>query len=298
MAALKCEPGVHQRSSSESQSNNQTQIYRRVPRAAVHKKLKILSNKSFTAILGVFRYTRKFAMKLLVLLVLLLSSIQSASASAEGLLVKSVKGASGTPYHIYEKNDLRIGWETKRPDKSNKKIKLCIPAAFTSTTGTVVGVYAYKGKVSNANRVSKPIGGAIQISGGKFKIFPSSNGAVFTKDFLASVEKSGSSLFQQFQLVEKGIPAKFKDKKIFQMRAIAKFKDDREAIVESVDAINFKQFNSDLASMGVEDALYTDMGAWDEGWYRDPKTSAIVPMGNDRSLTHKQTNWVVFTGRK
>ncbi len=239
-------------------------------------------------------------MKFIVLTALMLinTAVLADSASGAGLSVTSVKGASGTPYKIYEKNDLRIGWELKRPDKKNQKIKLCIPAAFTTTTGTVVGIYAYKGKVSNASRVSKPIGGALQITRGKFKIFPSSNGACFTKEFLTSIEKSGSSMFQQFQLVEKGIPAKFKDKKIFQMRAIAKFKDNREGIVESVDAINFKQFNSDLAAMGVEDALYTDMGAWDEGWYRDPKTSAIVPIGNDRSLTNKQTNWVVFTAGK
>lgn len=239
-------------------------------------------------------------MKSIVLtgLLFLVPVLLPTSALAEGLTIESVKGASGTPYHIYEKNDLRIGWEIKRPDKTNKKIKLCIPAAFTTTTGTVVGVYAYKGKVGNANRVSKPIGGALQITNGKFKIFPSSNGACFTKEFLASVEKSGSSLFQQFQLVDKGTPAKFKDKKIFQMRAIAKFKDNREAVVESVDAIDFKRFNGDLAAMGVEDAMYTDMGAWDEGWYRDPKTSALVPMGNDRSLTHKQTNWIVFTTGK
>lgn len=227
-------------------------------------------------------------------LLLLVTTSHPESASAKGLAVTSLKGASGTPYHIYEQNDLRIGWELKRPDKDNKKIKLCIPAAFTTTTGTVVGIYAYKGKISNANRVSKPIGGAIQITNGKFKIFPSANGACFTKDFLASVEKSGSSLFQQFQLVEKGKPAKFKDKKIFQMRAIAKFKDDREGIVESVDAIDFKQFNSDLAAMGVVDAIYTDMGGWDEGWYKDPTTSALVPIGNDRSKTKNQTNWVVF----
>lgn len=230
-------------------------------------------------------------------LLLILSTLLSGSASGEGLSIASLKGASGTSYHVYEKNDLDIGWELKRPDKKNNKIILCIPAAFTTTTGTVVGIYAYKGKVGNAKRISKPIGGAIQITNGEFKIFPSSNGACFTAEFLAALEKSGSSLFQQFQLVQNGTPAKFKDKKIFQMRAIAKFKDNREGIVESVDAISFKQFNSDLAAMGVVDAIYTDMGAWDEGWYRDPATSKLVPIGNDRSKTDKQTNWVVFISK-
>jgi hypothetical protein len=238
-------------------------------------------------------------MKSLVLSILVLTSVPfvSDTAVAKGLSVVSLKGASGTPYHVYEKNDLKIGWEIKRPDKQNTKIKLCIPAAFTSTTGTIVGIYAYKGKLGNENQVSKSIGGVIRISNSDFTIFPSTKGTRFTKDFVSAVKKERSSMFQQFQLVENGVAAKFRDKKIFQMRAIAKFKDNREAVVESVDAIDFKQFNADLVAMGVQDALYTDMGAWDEGWYRDPKTAVLVPMGNDRSLTGKQTNWIVFTNK-
>jgi len=218
-------------------------------------------------------------------------------AWATGLTVTTLKGESGTNYHIYGKNDLDIAWHIKRPDGKNGKIKLCIPAAFTTTTGTVVGVYAVNGKVGNANRISKPIGGAIKIEDGKFKIFPSGNGARFTPDFLRSLETKKASLFQQFQIVESGTPAKFKDKKSFQMRCIAKFTDGREGVVESDTDITFKTFNADLAAMGVQDAIYTDMGAWDEGWIRDSKTGSLTAIGNDRSLTHKQTNWVTFSER-
>ncbi len=216
-------------------------------------------------------------------------------AWAKGLSITSITGATnGTSYHFYCKNDLDVGWTTTRPSKSDQKIKLCIPAAFTSTTGTVVGINALNGKVKNARGISKPIGGALLIRNGKFNIFPTSHGACFTEEFIESLVRDKASLFQQFQLVEKGVPARFKDKKIFQMRAIAKFKDGREGIVESVTPISFKEFNDDLAAMGVEDALYTDMGAWDEGWYRDPGSADIVSIGNDRSKTNKQTNWLIF----
>ncbi|MBX3150210.1 hypothetical protein KF728_08695 [Candidatus Obscuribacterales bacterium] len=219
-------------------------------------------------------------------------------STRNGLSVTSVKGESGTSYHLYERGaDLDVVWQTKRPSKSDPRIRLCIPAAFTTTTGTVVGIYCVNGKIGHRKQISKPIGGVLEIVNGKFKIFPSNKGAKFTPEFLASLETNKASLFQQFQLVENGTPAKFKDKKHFQMRAIAKFSSGLEAIVESDTAIDFKTFNSDLVVMGVKDAIYTDMGAWDEGWYRDPKAGNLVAIGLDRSKTDKQTNWVTFVQR-
>jgi hypothetical protein len=234
----------------------------------------------------------------LVVAALVFSSASASGSAKTGLSVSTLKGESGTGYHIYDKGKLDIAWQTTRPVKTDDKIKFCIPAAFTTTTGTVVGIYSVDGKVGNRKRVSKPIGGAVLIEDGKFQIFPSGNGAKFTPQFISSLETRKASLFQQFQVVQDGTPARFKDKKIFQMRAIAKFSDGREGVVESDTAIDFKTFNADLVAMGVKDAIYTDMGAWDEGWYRDAKSGALVPIGNDRSKTNKQTNWVTFVERK
>ena len=36
------------------------------------------------------------------------------------------------------------------------------------------------------------------------------------------------------------------------------------------------------------------MGAWDEGWYRNPLNNALKKIGKDLSQTHKQSNWIVF----
>lgn len=218
-------------------------------------------------------------------------------ALAKGISVSTMTGESGTEYHFYQKNDLDIGWQTTRPSSDNSKVKLCIPAAFTTKAGTVVGIYCQNGEVKNRRQISKPIGGAIIITDGKFSIFPTNKGACFTDEFVRSLETKKATLFQQFQVVEKGTPARFKDQKKFQMRAIVKFKDGREGIIESDTAITFKIFNTDIAALGVDDGLYTDMGAWDEGWYRDPKTSKLVTIGLIRTRTSKQTNWVTFYER-
>ncbi len=218
-------------------------------------------------------------------------------AWCKDLTVESMKGASGSQYHFYNKQDLAIGWEIKRPDKKDGNIKFCIPAAFTTTTDTIVGICAYKGKVFNSKSISKPIGGALLIDDGKFEIFPANNGAKFTPEFIESLKTRKASLFQQYQVVENKTAASFKDKKKFQMRAICKFNDGREGVVESDKAMSFKTFNDDLVAMGVQDAIYTDMGAWDEGWYRQGDSDKVIPIGNVRTKTNKQTNWAIFYKR-
>lgn len=229
---------------------------------------------------------------------LLCGAVYGGERSAE-LSISTVKGTSGTRYHLYGKGaGLYISWNRERPSKSDKAIKLCIPAAFTSTTGTVVGIFAVNGEVGNREQISKSIGGILKIVDGEFKIFPSDKGERFTQRFIDSLKTERASLFQQFQLVENGVASKFKDKRHFQMRAIGKFASRLEAVIESDSAIDFKTFNSDLVGMGVKDAIYTDMGAWDEGWYRNPKTSKVVPIGKDRSKTQKQTNWITFVSHR
>ena len=36
------------------------------------------------------------------------------------------------------------------------------------------------------------------------------------------------------------------------------------------------------------------MGAWDEGWYKNPINNTLVKIGKDLSQTDKQSNWIVF----
>jgi hypothetical protein len=66
------------------------------------------------------------------------------------------------------------------------------------------------------------------------------------------------------------------------------------ALVESLSAITLSQFGIDLAALGAKQLAYTDMGPWDEGWYRNSKDNKVVTLGQDRSLTNKQSNWLVL----
>jgi hypothetical protein len=65
-------------------------------------------------------------------------------------------------------------------------------------------------------------------------------------------------------------------------------------MIESKESITLKVFSEDLVILGVMQLIYTDMGSWDEGWYKNQKNNKIVIIGQDLSQTAKQSNWVVF----
>jgi hypothetical protein len=71
-----------------------------------------------------------------------------------------------------------------------------------------------------------------------------------------------------------------------------KLKGNKTAIIESYEHITLTAFTKDLLELGAVDALYTDMGAWDEGWYR--QDNKLITIGRMKSQTEKQCNWVVF----
>jgi len=120
-------------------------------------------------------------------------------STGNGLSVTSVKGESGTSYHLYERGaDLDIVWQIKRPSKSDPRIRLCIPAAFTTTTGTVVGIYCVNGKIGHRNQISKPIGGVLEIVNGKFKIFPSNKVLSLHPSFLPLWKPARHLCFSNF----------------------------------------------------------------------------------------------------
>ena len=49
-----------------------------------------------------------------------------------------------------------------------------------------------------------------------------------------------------------------------------------------------------LVLLNVKQLIYTDMGAWDEGWYKNPINNTLVKIGKDLSQTDKQSNWIIF----
>lgn len=232
--------------------------------------------------------------RVILLLATILSLSGVALAKGENLETKTAKAASGMEYTLFYQGPHTATFELKRPKQSDNSVLLCIPCAFTSYVGSIDGIYACDGRVHHKHFVSNACGGAGVIRNGSIDLISTNKGKIFTAEYLKDLSAKRASLFQQFLVVENGVPAHFKDKTLYQRRAIVKLKDGQTAMVESKNALTLTQFGVDLKELGAKNALYTDMGAYDEGWYRDSVDKAVKPLGNDRSLTEKQTNWFTF----
>ncbi|MBN8695947.1 MAG: hypothetical protein J0L87_05415 [Bacteroidetes bacterium] len=215
--------------------------------------------------------------------------------ATNNLEVEHKKASSGYNYTLFFKNSLLMDVSLTRPSKNDNNILLCIPGAYTDLqTLKVDGLYIDKGKVYNKDKINHSLGGAIKIVQGDCEIFPSGKGKLLTDSLIDHIVNKKGSLFQQIQMIEKGKGATYKDTKLFQRRAIVKLKGNKTAMIESFEHVTLAAFTKDLLELGVIDALYTDMGSWDEGWYRDPVSGKITTIGRIRTETEKQCNWVVF----
>lgn len=214
---------------------------------------------------------------------------------AQNISIVNKTGKSGTHYTFIYKNSCKITFTDKRPDKNDTSILACIPAAFTNLDNNHVdGIYAVNGKIENATVINTTLGGVFYSEHNTCRIFQSHKGNLF-KDSLLNIAKSNkASFFQQIQCIQNGKAASFKDKKIFQRRGIAILKDNSVAIIESKEPITLKVFSDELVLLGVKQLIYTDMGAWDEGWYKDPVTHKLSVIGTDLSQTARQSNWIVL----
>jgi hypothetical protein len=84
---------------------------------------------------------------------------------------------------------------------------------------------------------------------------------------------------------------------LFQRRALVELAGQRFVVVESMsDSLTMQQFGEDLLELGAYNALYLDMGDWDEGWYKTGKQ--VVKLGHRRTETGRQSNWLVLTSSK
>lgn len=200
----------------------------------------------------------------------------------------------GNLYKVFTQGKLVFDFCVRRPATSDSDIVLCIPAAFTRHDNNIDGVFVASGSIGNATAVNRELGGAMVITNGHCKLLDTNKSALLSPDFLQSIKKTNGSLFQQFLLVHNGKPAVFRDQSKFQRRAIVLTKQGTYKVFESDKAISFSTFNSDLVSMGVTEALYFDMGAWDEGWYRHATTGKTITIGLDRSRTKRQSNWLIL----
>ncbi len=167
---------------------------------------------------------------------------------------------------------------------------VCIPAAFTDLkTYNVDGVNISNGLINNSSKFNNTLTGLFYLVNNEVKIDDINKFDNKTDSLFELVKAQKESLIQQILLVKDGIAMKFSSKDKFQRRCICTKNDGGNFIIESLESITLSQFSMDLVALNIDAAIYTDMGSWDEGWYKSGPN--LVKIGNSRKNTNKQCNW-------
>ena len=182
--------------------------------------------------------------------------------------------AAGLAYRHIEKKvsrfdlpDGELKWSPVRP----KKAKMCIPAAFTDTDGSISGLYRYDG---NNFKSSKTFKMRVSLKGDLFYI---------------SRQWMSDNGFQQLTLVYNSKPMKFYDSRRAIRRALCK--DEKGAfILQSNYPMTLSEFALECGKCSTN-AAYLDMGEYGYGYIK--KNRLIRPLYIWGFFTrHKQTNWI------
>ena len=146
------------------------------------------------------------------------------------------------------------------PDKSDSNILVCIPAAFSSEDGRIIGHYS-TGQERKGNTVKG----------------------------YTTIHLDNNTYFQQASLVRNHKPKSFKDCKKRFRRALCK-KNGNFSIVNSKYPITLNNFAKQLAD--YDNAWNHDMGTYSYGWYKDEKGLHHLGLSSIFNR-NKQTNWII-----
>lgn len=185
-----------------------------------------------------------------------------------------------------------------RPLHSDSTVLFVCAAAFTRLdNGRIDGLSIIDGTI-NTRPVNHTLGGGVifPADSGLPVIIGTDMGKKLDTAFVDSLCALHASFFQQIQMVRDGQPLVFKkDVSLFQRRALAVYH-GVPVIIESKEKCTLQKFAEVLNHCGIRDAVYLDMGSWDEGWFRD-EHHAIHTIGLMRNQTDRQSNWLYFKSR-
>jgi hypothetical protein len=200
------------------------------------------------------------------------------------------RAVEGRPYRLFEPVTASFALTLKRPTERDASVVLCVAGTYTSPENDVEGIVFLDGK--RVRDRAQKWEGMLSIEDGRARV---EHRAPSTFD-AAAFERYGrrkTSLVQGHLLVDAGRPTKLKESPELYRRGIVTVDSGRSFVVESAEPVKLARFATDLAALGATAALNLDMGAWDEGWYRD-ESGAVVQLGHDRSHTERQSNWLVL----
>ena len=206
-------------------------------------------------------------------------------------IVKHFVTVAPSPIVLYEPFNLTPELRHQRPKISSNTF-LCIPAAYTDLHDfSIHGLFIEKG-IRIKNERLTGLKGICIIKTTGIEILHINE---LDDKLLFNIKKNEYSLFQQsllvynYRLVEYGNFNDYRTKR----RALA-IKDNKLYVCESSSPVFFKDFQRALVNAGIKSAIYTDMGSWSEGWYRDYRNN-INYIGDNFKNTHRQSNWFVLT---
>lgn len=112
--------------------------------------------------------------------------------------------------------------------------------------------------------------------------------------------KGKGYLFQQCLIVEDGVglvehvPQAIRNRRAhIRYRAACIMDDGTFAVIQGMDEMYCEEFIAGLVKLGVQQALYLDMGTWAYGWYRERNGEPIEELARRFDNTRYQTNWLV-----
>ena len=231
-------------------------------------------------------------------LALCLSGCGGGGSSAPEVVESAHRASSFHEYRVFSWNDaLTPDWVTERPAPADPTIHFCIAAAFTRAGDYEVdGAFAVNGIWEHTGEANPKLGAALVIERDGTQSRVSVPGKVQVgADLLARVTESGADCFQQLSVVVDGQAQAFRDKALYVRRALVEKTNGTWCVVESQKEASLNQFAVDLVEFGAQNALYTDMGSFDEGWFR--YAGAPIALGRSRSQTALQSNWWVLRTR-
>ncbi|MCI5055713.1 MAG: hypothetical protein MRY83_06370 [Flavobacteriales bacterium] len=194
-------------------------------------------------------------------------------------------------YKVFHLDSFGIETRLERPSASSE-VALCVPAAYTNLAdNSVDGLFCSDSKLFNANKINSSLKG----------VFMNINDSCFIRkvnrvslaELISEELPNLKYAFQQTCLVSNHSPEKFQDNNKFQRRALVEFSNGKWAIVENESSITMNEFAKQLAALGTRNAIYMDMGAWDEGWVKTMRGRLIL--GKFKTQTKRQSNWLVYT---
>jgi hypothetical protein len=214
--------------------------------------------------------------------------------AAPQVRVEEKQTQRGSRYTVFYPQHLAVGVVTQRPQATDARCQLSVAAAYTDLdTDQPLDLLVCQGHLRQTAATVGFLNGVLTIVGDTLAIGRVAPGQAPPQAQLVQASQRQGTVLLQELLVFEGKNQRQAGGSVFQRRALVEFANRQCAVVESVaDDLEIKQFADDLLELGAKNALYLDMGDWDEGWYRDG--SRVITLGHRRTHTARQSNWLVF----